>query len=71
MRRFFLQVVPLVYAWLRNPEDADTIREDLYKNLAIFEEALYDKFFGGKGSPNQQYNVYMTCYKYSENVLKT
>ena len=37
----------LFYDWFFQRKDDDTVREELYKHLEIFENALTDKFFGG------------------------
>ena len=43
-----LQVVGQFYALMRNPGDAEKIKEELHKHLQVFEDELKDKFFTGK-----------------------
>ena len=43
-----LQVVGQFYALMRNPGDAEKIKEELHKHLQVFEDELKTKFFAGK-----------------------
>ena len=43
-----LQVVGQFYALMRNPGDAEKIKEELHKHLQVFEDELKGKFFAGK-----------------------
>ena len=43
-----LQVVGQFYALLRNPGEMEKTKEELHKNLQVFEDELKGKFFAGK-----------------------
>ena len=44
---FYLKVISQFYTVLRNPEEKDKVKEEIYKLLPIFENELTEKYFAG------------------------